>query len=53
MVKIFICPICKLEIQEDLEKIHGHVRSKHYEIIVDQYTITVINLQSNWIEKED
>ena len=52
MVRYFVCPICKKELPNDIEKIHGHDRSKHSEIIVDQYTITVINLQSNWIDKE-
>jgi hypothetical protein len=52
-MRFFICPLCKKELPNDIEKIHGHCRSKHSEIIVDQYTITVINLQSNWIEKEE
>ena len=52
MTRYFVCPLCKKEIKNDLEHIHNHTRSKHSELIVDQYTITVINLQSNWIEKE-
>ena len=52
-MRYFICPICRTEIKNDLEHIHSHLRSKHSEIIIDQYTITVINLQSNWIEKEE
>ena len=51
-MRFFICPICKTELKNDLEIIHSHLRYKHTEIIVDQYTITVINLQSNWIDKE-
>jgi hypothetical protein len=52
-MRFFICPICKSELRNDLEIIHQHIKKKHYEIILDQYTITVINLPDNWIEKED
>jgi hypothetical protein len=47
----FKCPECKLEIENDLELIHGHVRTKHFEKLIDRYTLELIKDPSNWVEK--
>jgi len=46
----FICPRCKEEIIEDFELIHGHIRAKHFERILDEYTINELNKEINWID---
>jgi hypothetical protein len=52
-MRFFICPTCQKEIPEDVELVHKHIRDKHFERILDQYTISVLNTSSNWIEKSD
>lgn len=51
-MRYFICPSCKEEIVEDYELIHMHIRANHYERILDQYTISELNKENNWVEKE-